>query len=106
MWCWLTAWSSSPQTVPCEVELRLQRFTSLAYGMRRFADFIWCARRLGTTSRAGYWDGSGKPTRMYRDLAVINREIANVAASLIRLTPVRVPHGQPRRRRRRAPLVR
>jgi hypothetical protein len=93
MWCWLDTWSSSSQGIPCESELRLQRFTSLAYGMRGFADFLWTADGNGPSVKgAGYWDGSGTPTRIYADLQTINREVAQVANSLIRLTPVRAYH--------------
>ncbi len=93
MWCWLTAWSSSAQTIPCDSELRLQRFTSLAYGMRGFSDFLWTADGTGPSVKgAGYWDGSGKPTKIYTQLQVINKEIANIAKSLIRLTPIRAYH--------------
>lgn len=93
MWCWLDTFSSSAQSIPSESELRLQRFTSLAYGVRGFADFLWTADGSGPSVKgAGYWDGSGKPTRIYKDLQVINREVAHVAKSLIRLTPVRTYH--------------
>ena len=90
-WLYPRAYSSVKLGVFTESELRLQRFTSLAYGVRGFSDFMWPCTPPSVPG-AGYWDGSGKPTPTYELLAPINREIANVAKSLIRLTPVGAYH--------------
>lgn len=97
MWVYPQAWGSSQSAVPSESELRLQRFTSLAYGVQGFADFLWNSGP-GSPSipGAGYSDGNGaltNPTPMYQQLAPINDEIANLAQSLIRLSHTRAYHS-------------
>ena len=92
-WVYPQTQSSDKQNVPSESQLRLQKFTSLAYGVRGFADFLWyCGPGSASVVGAGYWDGSGKPTPLYQLLAPINREVAQVAKSLIRLKPVGAYH--------------
>ena len=92
-WVYPRAYSSDRDGIFSESELRLQRFTSLAYGVRGFADFMW-ASGPGTPAVLGstYWDGSFQPTTTYQQLAPINREIAHVTKALIRLSPVGAFH--------------
>ena len=93
MWVYPQAWASDKRSVPGDSQLRLQRFTSLAYGVRGFADFLWkCTPGSPSVAGAGYWDESGEPTPLYKLLAPINREVARVAKSVIRLKPVGAYH--------------
>ena len=94
MWVYPQVYASDKRSVPGDSQLRLQRFTSLAYGVRGFADFLWncTAGSSPSVAGAGYWDESGKPTPLYQLLAPINREVAHVARSLIRLKPVGAYH--------------
>jgi hypothetical protein len=93
LWFYPQVYAPEKRSVPSDSQLRLQRFTALAYGARGFADFLWnCAPGSPSVAGAGYWDGSGKPTPLYELLVPINREIAHVAKSLIRLTPVGAYH--------------
>ena len=87
-------WSSSKQGVPSESELRLQKFVNLAYGIEGMFDFLWPAGALPTVRDAGYWNADGKdnPTTLYKQVAPVNREVANVARAIVQLHPVRVYH--------------
>jgi len=92
-WVYARAYSSDRDGMFSESELRLQRFTSLAYGVRGFADFMW-GSGPGTPAIHGstYWDGSFQPTVAYQQLAPINLEITHLTKALIRLLPVGAFH--------------
>ena len=93
MWVTGKTWSSDKGGIPSESELRLQKFTNLAYGVRGMCDFTWAA--AGPTVRdAGYWniDGRDNPTTLYKNVAPVNREVANIAQAVVRLHPVRAYH--------------
>ncbi len=94
MWVVGKTWSSSPKGVPSESQMRLQKFVNLAYGVRGMFDFLWGAGANPTVRDAGYWnvDGRGNPTPLYRQVAPVNREVARLALSVVRLQPVRVYH--------------
>ena len=91
-WVYPRVYSTDFIGIASESELRLQRFTTLAYGAKGLVDFMWPCHSPPSVPGAGYWDGSGKPTPMYKCLGPINREIANVAKSLVRLTSVGAYH--------------
>ena len=94
MWVIGSTWSSSVQGIPSESQLRLQKFTNLAYGVRGMFDFLWMAGVTPSVQDAGYinYDGRNNPTPMYRNVAPINREIVRLGNSIVRLTPTRVYH--------------
>ncbi len=97
MWVYPQAWGSDQVSVPSESELRLQRFTSLGYGVQGFADFLWNSG-AGSPSipGAGYSQDNSdltSPTWMYQQLAPINGEIANMAQALVRMTLTRAYHS-------------
>ena len=94
MWVVGKTWSPSKQSMPSESELRLQKFVNLAYGVRGMFDFLWCAGTEPTVHDGGYWniDGKDNPTTLYKNVAPVNREVANVAQATVRLRPVRAYH--------------
>lgn len=91
-WIYPRVYSGDFIGIASESELRLQRFTALAYGVKGLVDFMWSCQSPPSVAGAGYWDGSGKPTPMYKFLAPINREIAHLARSLVCLRPVGAYH--------------
>ena len=94
MWVVGKTFSASRQNMPSESELRLQKFVNLAYGVRGMFDFLWCAGAEPTIRDGGYWniDGKDNPTTLYRNVAPVNREVANIAKAIVRLRPVRAYH--------------
>jgi len=94
MWVVGKTWSSSKKGVPSESEMRLQKFVNLAYGVEGMFDFLWPAGAIPTVRDAGYWnfDGKDNPTPLYKQVAPVNREIANIAKAIVRLHPVRAYH--------------
>ncbi len=94
MWVVGKTWSSGKKGLPSESELRLQKFVNLAYGVEGMFDFLWVAGAPPTVRHGGYWhhDGLDNPTNLYRDVAPVNREIANMARSIVRLHQVRAYH--------------
>jgi hypothetical protein len=95
MWVYPQAYGiSDPTTVPSESELRLQRFTSLAYGVQGFSDFLWSARHGGPQFLGSYLTYPGAPpTPLYQELTPINREIAHLTQALERMTLTRAYHN-------------
>ena len=94
MWVVGKTFSTSRLGMPSESELRLQKFVNLAYGVRGMFDFLWYAGAEPTIRDGGYWniDGKDNPTTLYRNVAPVNREVANVAKAILRLRPVRAYH--------------
>ena len=94
MWVVGKTWSSSKQSIPTESEMRLQKFVNLAYGVEGMFDFLWGCGEIPSVRDGGYWnlDGKDNPTPLYKQVAPVNREIANIAKAVVKLHPVRVYH--------------
>ena len=94
MWVVGKTWASDKRSLPSESELRMQKFTNLAYGVRGMSDFIWTAGADPTVRDGGYWniDGRDNPTTLYQNVAPVNREVSTIAKSIVRLRPVRAYH--------------
>ncbi|MCK4323105.1 MAG: hypothetical protein KAW89_01145, partial [Armatimonadetes bacterium] len=92
LWSCNRAWTSGPP-LPSESLLRMQRYANLAYGVTGMVDFLWVADSSPTIKDGGYWNITGpNPTVLYKRLAPINREIARLGPTMLKLTPVRAYH--------------
>ena len=75
-----------------ESTLRLNTYAALAAGCRGFVDFTWGA----ASADSGYVWYKDKtfqgPSRQFQSLAKINREVAHLGRSLLKLRPIRTYH--------------
>ena len=78
-WSFVQSWQGGKTSLPSESELRMQIFSSLAYGYTGFAYFTYSPPDVG---HRALLDEDGRPNCLYYDAVRVNKEVMNLGQAL------------------------